>query len=135
MHPVTGATRRPSAWKVMGGLAVIGLVLGLAGAGLMAVTGSGYTPPPLDLTQADADAAYTACQRFVREQVKVAGPLTFAPLSRRTARRFVDGRYRVRSHADAANQAGHLVEIHVACTIRPLGGDRWQLDDLSVTTD
>jgi hypothetical protein len=135
MHPSTGLSRRPAAWKVIGGLTIIGLVLGLAGAGLMAVTGSGAMRPRVDLSEADAEAAYAACQRFVREQAKAPGPLTFAPLGWRTARRFVDGRYRVRSHARAANQAGHLVDIRVACIIRPLGGDRWQLEDLSVTSD
>ena len=135
MDPSTGLSRRPAAWKVMGGLTIIGLVIGLTGAGLMAVTGSGAVRPRVDLSEADAEAAYAACQRFVREQTKAPGPLTFAPLGWRTARRFVDGRYSVRSRALVANQAGHLVDIRVACVIRPLGGDRWQLDDLTITSD
>jgi hypothetical protein len=119
----------------MGWLAATGFGLGLAGAAVLAAIGAGYVPPAADLTLADAEAAYGGCQQFVREQLKAPGPVTFAPIGRRTARRFVDGRFRVRSHADVTNAAGRLVEIRFGCTIRPLGGDRWALESLSMSTD
>ncbi|MFI5076048.1 MAG: hypothetical protein ACHQRO_01840 [Vicinamibacteria bacterium] len=119
----------------MAALAVVGLVLGFAGVGLVVATGSGYLRPPVDLSLDDADAAYGACQRFVRTQLKAPGPVTFAPISRRTVRRYVDGRVRVRSHADVTNAAGRLVEIHITCTMRPLEGDRWDLEGLAVRSD
>jgi hypothetical protein len=119
----------------MGGLAVAGLVFGLAGAGVMVATGSWDVRPQLDLTFADAEAAYTGCQQFVRPQLKAPGPVTFAPIGHRTSRRYVDGRYHVRSHADVVNAAGRLVEVHFSCTLRPLGGDRWNLESLSIWTD
>jgi len=119
----------------MAALAVVGLVLGFAGVGLVVATGSGYLRPPVDLSFGDADAAYGACQRFVRAQLKAPGPVTFAPISRRTVRRYVDGRVRVRSHADVTNAAGRLVEIHITCTMRPLEGDRWDLEGLAVRSD
>jgi hypothetical protein len=115
-------------------LAVVGLVLGFAGVGLVIATGSGYVRPP-DLSLADADAAYGACQGFVRTQLKAAGPVTFAPLRRRTVRRYADGRVLVRSHADVTSAAGHLVEIRITCTMRPLGGDRWDLEGLALRSD
>jgi hypothetical protein len=116
-------------------LVVVGLVLGVAGVGLVVATGSGYVSPPADLSFADADAAYGACQRFVSTQLKTPGPVTFAPIRRRTVRRYADGRVLVRSHADATNAAGRLVEIRIACTMRPLGGDRWDLERLAVHGD
>ena len=119
----------------MAALAVVGLVLGFAGVGMVVATGSGYLRPPVDLSFGDADAAYGACQRFVRTQLKVPGPVTFAPISRRTVRRYVDGRVRVRSHADVTNAAGRLVEIHITCTMRPLEGDGWDLEGLAVRSD
>ena len=125
---------RPAAWKTMVALAVVGLGLGVAGVGLVVATGSGYVRPP-DLSFADADAAYGACQGFVRTQLKAPGPVTFAPIGRRTVRRYADGRVLVRSHADATNAAGRLVEIRITCTMRPLGGDRWDLEGLSVRSD
>lgn len=116
-------------------LAVVGLVLGFAGVGLLVATGSGYVRPPLDLAFADADAAYSACQGFVRAQLKAPGPVTFAPVQRRTVRRYADGRVLVRSHADATNAAGRLVEIRITCTMRTLGGERWALEGLALRSD
>ena len=119
----------------MGGLTIVGFGLGLAGAAVLAAIGTGYVRPPVDLTLAEAEAAYDNCQRFVREDFKAPGPFTFAPIGRNTARRFADGRYRVRSHADVVNGAGRLVEVRFACTIRPINGGRWALEGLSVSTD
>ena len=68
--------------------------LGVAGVGLVVATGLGYVRPPVDLSFGVADAAYGACQRFVRTQLKARGPVTFAPISRRTVRRYADGRVR-----------------------------------------
>ena len=126
---------RPAAWKTMAALVVVGLVLGFAGVGLVVATGSGYVRPPVDLSFGDADAAYGACQGFVRTQLKAPGPVTFAPISRRTVRRYADGRVRVRSHADVTNAAGRVVEIHITCTMRPLEGNRWDLEGLALRTD
>jgi hypothetical protein len=126
---------RPAAWKTMAALVVVGLVLGLAGVGLVVATGSAYVRPPVDLSFGDADAAYGACQRFVRTQLKAPGPVTFAPIGRRTVRRYADGRVRVRSHADVTNASGRVVELHLTCTMRPLEGDRWDLQGLSLRTE
>lgn len=116
-------------------LAVVGLILGVAGVGLVIATGSGYVRPPVDLSFADSDAAYTACQGFVRKQIKAPGEVTFAPIRRRTVRRFADGRVLVTSHAEVENTAERFVEIRITCTMRPLGGDRWDLETLVVSTD
>ena len=120
----------------MGGLAVAGFVLALAGAGVIVATGSWYVLPQTDLTFADAEAAYSSCQQFVRPRLKAGGPVSFAPIGRRTARRYMDGRYRVRAHADVTTASGRVVEIGFVCTLRPTGGaDRWALDGLSIWTD
>jgi hypothetical protein len=119
----------------MAWLVVAGLVLGLAGVGLVVATGFGHVRPPVDLSIADADAAYGACQRFARTQINASGPVTFAPIGRRTVRRYGDGRILVRSHADATNAAGRQVEFRLACTLRPLGADRWDLEALTIHTD
>jgi hypothetical protein len=116
-------------------LVVVGLVLGVAGVGLVVATGSAYVRPPIDLSFADADAAYGACQGFVRAQLGAPGPVTFAPIGRRTVRRYADARVLVRSHADATNAAGRLVEIRIACTMRPLGSGRWNLESLTLRSD
>ena len=126
---------RPAAWKTMIVLAVVGLVFGVAGVGLVIATGSAYVRQPVDLSFADADAAYGACQGFVRKQIKAPGEVTFAPIRRRTVRRYADGRVLVKSRADAENAAGHFVEIRIACTMRHLGPDRWDLESLVVSTD
>jgi hypothetical protein len=128
------AAVRP-AWKTMVWLLVVGLVLGLAGAGLVVATGSGYLRPTVALSNAEAEAGYGACQRFVRTELKASGTVTFAPIGTRTVRRYSDGRLLVRSHADAANAAGRLVEFRFACTLRPLGDGRWDLEGLRVSTD
>ncbi len=135
MCPSARTAVRPAAWKTMVALVVAGLVLGVAGVGLVVATGTGYVRPAVDLSFADADAAYGACQRFVLTQLKAPGPVTFAPIRRRTVRRYADGRVFVRTHADMANAAGRLVEIGVTCTMRPLGDDRWNLEGLSVRSD
>lgn len=62
----------------MGGLTIVGFGLGLAGAAVLAAIGTGYVRPPVDLTLAEAEAAYDNCQRFVREDFKAPGPFTFA---------------------------------------------------------
>ena len=116
-------------------LVVVGLVLGFAGVGLVVATGSAYIRPPADLSLADADAAYGACQGFVRTQLETPGPVTFAPIRRRTVRRYADGRVLVRSHADVTNAAGRLVEVHITCTMRLRGGDRWDLEGLALRID
>jgi hypothetical protein len=116
-------------------LAVVGLVLGFAGVGLLVATGSGYVRPPVDLSFADADTAYGACQQFAFTRLETPGPVTFAPIRRRTVRRYPDGRVLVRSRADATNAAGRHVEIRISCTMRPLGGDRWELEGFSVSSD
>jgi hypothetical protein len=116
-------------------LVAVGLVLALAGAGLVIATGSGYVRRTVDISLADTEATYGACQGFVRTQLKPSGPVTFAPIRRRTVRRYADGRVYVHSHADAPNAAGRIVEIRFACTLRPLGGDRWDLESLRVSTD
>jgi len=126
---------RPAPWKTMLALVVVGLVLGGAGVGLVVATGSGYVRPAVDLSMVDADAAYAACQQFARTRLKAPGPVTFAPVRRRTVRRYADGRVLVRSHADVTNAAGRLVEVRIACTMRPLAGDRWDLEGLSLRTD
>ncbi|MEO5824092.1 MAG: hypothetical protein ABIT71_26595 [Vicinamibacteraceae bacterium] len=128
-------SRRLAPWKIMAGLTAAGLVLFLAGVGVVVATGTRFVRVPVDLSSADAEAAYAACQRFALAQLKAPGPVTFAPIGRWTVRRYTDGRMRVRSHADAANAAGRLVEIRVACRLRPLGGDRWDLESLTVSTD
>jgi hypothetical protein len=128
--------RRTASWKIMAGLAVAGFVVALAGAAVIVATGSWYVLPPTDLTFADAEAAYTSCQQFVRPQFKTPGPVTFAPLGRRTTQRYVDGRYRVRSHADVVNGAGRLVEVRFSCTLRPTGvAQRWTLENTTIWTD
>lgn len=135
---MTASTRpahRPAAWKVMAGLTAVGLVFFAAGAAVIVATGSRWIRQPVDLTAADAEASYAACQRFARADLKSPGPVTFAPLGWRTVRRYSDGRVRVRTHADATNGAGRLIEVRVACTMRALGADRWDLESLSVSTD
>jgi hypothetical protein len=89
----------------------------------------------MDLTLGDAEATYGACQQFVRAQLKAPGPVTFAPIRRRTVRRYADGRVFVRSHMDATNAAGRLVEIRLSCTMRPLDGGRWSLEGLSLRSE
>jgi hypothetical protein len=131
----SAAAVRPAAWKTMLALVVVGLVLGFAGVGLVVATGSAYVRPPADLSLADADAAYGACQGFVRTQLEAPGPVAFAPIRRRTVRRYADGRVLVRSHADVTNAAGRLVEVHITCTMRPRGGDRWDLEGLALRID
>ena len=84
---------------------------------------------------ADAEATYAACQGFVRKQLKAPGPVTFAPLRWRTVRRYADGRRFVRSHVDATNAAGRVVEVRLTCTLRPLGADRWDLESLTLRSD
>jgi hypothetical protein len=116
-------------------LAGVGLALGLSGAGLIVVTGSGYARPAAPLSMADAETSYRACQGFLRGQLKATGPVTFAPMRMRTVRRYSDGRIHVRSHADTPNAAGRPVEVRFTCTMRPLGGNRWDLEGLSVSTD
>src|SRR6188508_195364 len=134
--PVAGrVTRRPAAWTTMAALVVAGLVLFLAGVGVVIATGTRFVRAPVDLSGADAEAAYAACQRFARPQLKAPGPVTFAPIDRWTVQRYVDGRLRVRTHAEAANAAGRRIDVRVACRIRPLGGDRWDLESLSISTD
>jgi len=115
-------------------LTVVGLVLGVAGVALVVATGAGYRRPPVDLSIADAERAYGACQGFARTQLEASGAVTFAPMRRRTVRRYADGRVLVRSHADA-NAAGGVVEIKVSCTLRPLAGERWDLENLTLRTD
>ena len=119
----------------MAALVAVGLGLALAGAGLVIATGSGYVRSAVEVSLADTEATYSACQGFVRTQLKASGPVTFAPIRRRTVRRYADGRVYVRSHADAPNASGRLVEIRFACTLRPLDGGRWELEGLRVSTD
>jgi hypothetical protein len=119
----------------MAALVVTGVVLFLTGVGVVVATGTRFVRAPIDLSGADAEAAYAACQQSARAQIKAPGPVTFAPIGRWTVRRYTDGRLRVRSHADAVNAAGRPVEIRVNCRLRPLGGDRWDLESLTVSTD
>jgi hypothetical protein len=126
---------RPATWKTIVWLVTVGLGLGVAGTGLVVVTGAGYARRTVDLSNADAEAAYAACQGFVRTQLGASSPVTFAPIRMRTVRRYGDGRVLVRSRADATNAAGRLVEIHLACTLRPLGADRWSLENLTLRSD
>ncbi len=119
----------------MATLAVVGLLVIGGGAAVMVATNSHYIRPPVDLSMADAEATYAACQRFARAELKAPGPVTFASIGRRTVRRYADGRLRVRAHADATNAAGRHVDVRVICTMRPLGGDRWDLESLSISTD
>jgi hypothetical protein len=119
----------------MAWLAVVGLALGLAGAGVIVVTGSGSIRPASDLSPADAEATYAACQGFVRPRLQTPGPVTFAPIRRRTVRHYGDGRAYVRAHADAPDAAGRVVEMRFTCTLRPIDGGRWELEGLTVSTD
>ena len=119
----------------MATLVAVGFGLALVGTGVVVMTESGYIRPAVDISLADTEATYDACQNFVRAEVKGFGPLTFAPIRSRTVRRYADGRVYVRSHADAPNAAGRVVEIRFACKLRPLGAARWDLEDLSVSTD
>jgi hypothetical protein len=135
MCPSARTDVRPAAWKTMLGLVVVGLVLGVAGVGLVVATGSGDVRPLVDLSVPEAEAAYGACRDFARTRLDAPGPVTFAPLGRRTVRRYADGRVRVRSHADATNAAGRLVEVRVTCTMRPAGGHRWDLEGLALRSD
>ena len=43
-------------------LAVVGLILGVAGVGLVIATGSGYVRPPVDLSFADSDVTSQAAE-------------------------------------------------------------------------
>jgi hypothetical protein len=126
---------RVAPWKIMAGLTAIGLVMFLASVGVVLATGTRFVSTPVDLSAPDAEAAYAACQKFALADLKSPGPVTFAPIGRWTVRRYADGRLRVRSHADATNAAGRTIDIRVACRMRPLGGDRWDLESLSVSTD
>lgn len=119
----------------MASLVGVGLVLFLVGVGVVIATGTRFIRVPVDLSSADAEAGYAACQQFARAQLKAPGPVTFAPIGRWTVRRYTDGRLRVRSHADAVNAAGRTIEIRVACRLRPLGANRWDLESLTVSTD
>jgi hypothetical protein len=119
----------------MAALVAVGFGLALIGTGLVVATGSGYIRPPVEISLADSEATYDACQSFVRAELKGFGPLTFAPIRNRTVRRYADGRVYVRSHADAPNAAGRMVEIRFSCKLRPLGAARWDLEGLSVSTD
>ena len=116
-------------------LVVVGLVLGVRGGRSGRRDRVRLRPSAGGPSFADADAAYGACQRFAGTQLKAPGPVTFAPIRRRTVRRYADGRVLVRSHADVTNAAGRLVEIRITCTMRPLGGDRWDLEGLAVRSD
>ena len=128
-HPAH-ASARPAPWKTIVWLSAVGLVLGLAGAAAIVATGSGSLRPSIDLAPAQAEAIYGVCQDFVRTRFPAKGPVTFAPIGRRTVRKYGDGRAYVRAHA-----AGRLEEFRFDCTLRPLDGGRWELEGLSVSTD
>ena len=116
-------------------LVAVGVGLAAAGAGLVVATGSGYVRPTVDLSMADAEATFEACQGFVRTRLDAPGTITFAPTRGRSVRRYVDGRVYVRSSARAPNAAGRLVEVRFACTLRWLPDNRWDLEGLRVSTD
>lgn len=99
--------------------------------GLLALGSSDSNKSP-QASEPDALSAYTMCQQFTEQRLK-------APSTAKWPWGYSDkttdlggGRYRVRTYVDAQNSFGAMIRNQVDCTVRFVGGDKWQLENLVV---
>jgi hypothetical protein len=80
----------------------------------------------------DEVSAYTICQQFVEDGLKAPRTAKFPwGASDRTVH-LGGGKYRVRAYVDAQNSFGAMIRSNFDCTVQWTGGDRWNLEALSI---
>jgi hypothetical protein len=80
----------------------------------------------------DKISAYTMCQQFTEDRLKSPSTADWPWGASDATTDLGDGRYRVRTHVDAQNSFGAMIRSQVDCTVRFVGGDKWQLEDLQI---
>lgn len=80
----------------------------------------------------DEISAYTMCQQFTEERLKAPSTAKWPWGASDATTHLGDGRYRVRTHVDAQNSFGAMIRSQVDCTVRYVGGDKWQLEALQI---
>lgn len=86
---------------------------------------------PIPATGSEA-AAWTACERFVSEQLKAPSTAKFSGFDTEISDRG-DGRYIVQGYVDAENSFGAMIRNDYVCDVRHQEGITYDLLDLKVT--
>jgi hypothetical protein len=80
-----------------------------------------------------ASAAWSMCQQFVSERLRVPKSAEFADFFDSQSRGGQDGEYEIHSYVDAQNGFGALIRNSYVCTVRHQSGTSYQLVDLKMT--
>ena len=110
--------------KIVVGSAVVVVV-----AGMLAWFGS-YAANHRPRPSYDWINALTLCQHFVTDELKSPGSAKFPTPDNYDVSGPLDNRFVVRSYVDAQNVFGGSVRTNYICTVKWIGEDRWQLQDL-----
>jgi hypothetical protein len=82
-------------------------------------------------------AAFEVCKDFVQDRLRAPGTAVFRNYFEDDGEVVVAGSgagpYTVRSSVDAQNGFGALLRTEFVCVVRPAGGDRWTLVDLTLS--
>jgi hypothetical protein len=111
---------------IVGGIVLVGSALGI-----------GREDDDEPSTDDRRYAAFEVCKDFVRDRLVSPGSAVFRNYFEDDGEVIVAGSgpgpYTVRSTVDSQNGFGALLRTEFLCTVRPAGGDRWTLDDLTIS--
>jgi len=71
-------------------------------------------------------------EQFVLEKLKSPGSAKFASIFDQKIDDLGEGRYKVTSYVDSQNGFGALVRTNYVCTLKYVGNDKWQLENLDI---
>ncbi len=80
----------------------------------------------------DPIGAFVMSQQFVEERLVSPGSAEFPWYGDEMVTAKGKEEYRVRSYVDSQNKFGALIRIEYTCTMKYLGKDRWQCEDLNL---
>jgi hypothetical protein len=127
-EPVSAAT--PDKPKASGcAVAIVLLVFLVLVAWLFNAITGGRTSSSPSARRVDA---FVMCNQFVKDRLRSPASADFASVTSAVINQVSGDEWTVQSHVDSQNGFGAMLRTKFTCTLKPAGGDRWQLVDLKI---
>lgn len=112
------------------GLAGLLLLIIVVSVVLIFSSNSGTKAPKPEHSKA---AAWTMMEEFVKARLKSPASAKFPWYSEDLVKDLGNGRYVISAYVDSQNSFGAMLRTNFVCTVKYIGNDKWELEDLKIT--
>lgn len=126
---MTGPPPLPAAHRQRGVAVAILIGALLVGLALFSPLGRSFTSGPDSF---HLRAAWRVCQDFTRDKLTSPASAVFPGFDQADVFDLTGGQVRALGYVDSQNRYGAMIRSTFTCTVHPLDGSRWKLDDLTL---